>query len=294
VLDSLVRSEAAVYLGLYLAVLAGLAAWEAAAACRPLEAPLRRRWLGNGFLGLLNAIGVRALFPLLGVGWAIVVAERGLGLLPRLGVSTWLAVPVAIAALDGARYGTHRLLHRNPWLWRIHRLHHTDPDQDFTTSLRFHPLEALLDAGVELAVVAALGAPPAAVVLYELAVAVSTPLTHANLSLPARWERHLRRVLVTPDLHRVHHSALPAEMNRNFGSVFSFWDRGLGTYVAEPVLGTRGMSVGLDDFCAPRHLSPLWMLANPLLAPDPPARHEAAATPATGPGRTRALPLGPS
>lgn len=267
-LEDLAGREAAIYFALYLATLAVLAAWEAGAACRTLEAPLRRRWLGNGLLGVLNAVAIRAAFPLLGVGWALAVAERGIGLFAWLDAPGWIAVPGAILALDASRYATHRLLHRVPWLWRIHRLHHTDPDQDFTTSFRFHPLEAALDAAVEIAVVAALGAPPGAVLLYELAVVVSTPLTHANVSLPARGERLLRRVLVTPDLHRVHHSARPAETDSNFGSILSIWDHGLGTWLAEPAGGARGMQVGLAEFRTPRHLSPLWMLANPLLTPD--------------------------
>jgi sterol desaturase/sphingolipid hydroxylase (fatty acid hydroxylase superfamily) len=283
--DDLVRREAALYLWLYLAVLALLAAWEGVAACRALEAPLRRRWLGNGFLAVSNAVLVRALFPMLGVAWAVAVAERGLGLFHRLAAPAWLAAPAAFLALDAARYATHRLLHRAPWLWRLHRTHHSDPDYDFTTSFRFHPFEAVLDAGVELALVAALGAAPGAVLVYVLAVAVSTPFQHANVLIGPRWERVLGGLLVTPGLHRVHHSALASEQASNFGSVLSIWDRWLDTRIAAPALGARNMRVGLAGFRAPRHLSPLWMLANPFLAPDDAPR---AARTATAPRRPSA------
>jgi sterol desaturase/sphingolipid hydroxylase (fatty acid hydroxylase superfamily) len=267
VADALVRHEAVVYGCVWFGGIALAAVLEGLAPLRTPALPLRGRWLRHFALGLLDPLLCRALLPLLEVGAAVAAAEAGVGLLHRVPAPRGLAIALSLLALDAVRYAQHRLLHRVPWLWRLHRMHHTDLDYDFTTALRFHPLEALFSAGVGVVAVAALGVPAAAVVLNEALFVASGFFAHANLRLPARLERALRVALVTPDLHRVHHSAHAGETERNYGSVLPVWDRLFGTYLAHPSGGHAGMTVGLRDFREPRHQALRWMLANPFLAP---------------------------
>jgi sterol desaturase/sphingolipid hydroxylase (fatty acid hydroxylase superfamily) len=170
---------------------------------------------------------------------------------------------LAFAALDLGRYFTHLALHRVPPLWRLHRVHHSDVDYDCTTSLRFHPLESIVTIAVQLALVAALGAPPIAVLVYEIATVSFSLFSHGNLRIPARVERWLRWVVVTPDLHRVHHSAAVDESNANFASVLPWWDRLFRTYRAQPALGHDAMTIGLEDVRDARTRSFGWVLMAP-------------------------------
>jgi sterol desaturase/sphingolipid hydroxylase (fatty acid hydroxylase superfamily) len=153
-----------------------------------------------------------------------------------------------------------------PILWRIHRTHHTDLDFDVSTAIRFHPAEALVMTLAKVAAVAAIGAPVSAVIVYELAYPLTTFWVHANVRLPAGWDRAMRWLVLTPDMHRAHHSIVPHELNSNFGGLFSFWDRLFGTYTHEPAAGHLGMRIGLPSFQDHRHLNLDWMLRNPLLA----------------------------
>jgi sterol desaturase/sphingolipid hydroxylase (fatty acid hydroxylase superfamily) len=269
--ELLIRHEAALYGSAFFGTLALVAAWEALAPRRPLQGSLRARWLRHFALGALDPLLVRACLPLLDVGMAAAAAERGLGLFHHVAAPRWLAGLLSLLALDLVRYAQHRLLHRVPALWRLHRMHHTDVDYDFTTALRFHPLESLLTGATGVCAIAALGAPVEAVVLNEILFATGALFVHGNVRLPRSVDRVLRVALVTPDLHRVHHSARPGETESNYGSVFPFWDRLLGSYVRQPADGHLAMRIGLDGFREARHGSLRWMLANPFLS-EPPAQ----------------------
>jgi sterol desaturase/sphingolipid hydroxylase (fatty acid hydroxylase superfamily) len=253
------------YACVYFGGIAGMATWEALAPRRALICPLRTRWLGNFAVTLIDTLVVRALLPFLSVGAAVFAERRGIGLLHHGALPATAAWLIAFLALDGSRYAQHVALHRVPWLWRLHRMHHTDRDYDFTTALRFHPLESLLTTGFSLAVVIALGLPAGAVSAYEILFAAVALFAHGNVGLPARADRWIRSVVITPDLHRVHHSALDRETHSNFASVSPWWDRAFGTYRAAPALGHDAMRVGLPEFSDPRHQALGWMLVNPWL-----------------------------
>lgn len=261
----------------YFGALALVAAWEWIAPRRAPSLPVQARWIANFAITVLDTLLLRLLLPVAGVALAIAVAERGYGLLNAVEVPLWLAITVTCLVLDLGRYAVHRALHAATLLWRLHGMHHTDGDYDFTTGLRFHPIESIATGAVELALIAALGAPPLAVLVAMTAITISSILAHANAGLPAPIDRIVRRVFVTPDMHRVHHSADRRECDSNYGSLFSFWDRLFATYRAEPAAGHAGMRVGLEGFRDPRHQTLLWMLAFPALRADAPATSRPAA-----------------
>lgn len=225
------------------------------------------RWLQNLVLMLLGNLVARAVFPLMAVGWAVWVREQGWGLEgdgPMVAAGIFL---FAILAMDFTTYAQHVLLHRVPALWRLHRVHHSDGDYDCTTGLRFHPVESVFSMGVRLAVIGLLGLDPAGVGFFELWMMGATLFTHANFHVPPWLERWLRLVMVTPDLHRVHHSADPREFARNYGNIFPWWDRLLGTYRFRPAATQRDMRIGLPDLPGDKPFS-LWaLLAMPLSRP---------------------------
>ena len=230
---------------------------------RALSRSPGRRWLGNMGIALLDFVLVWLLFPVAIIEFGVIAAEAGWGLMPRLGLPAWLALPAAFLLLDLNRYLQHLLLHRIPLLWTLHGMHHTDPDYDATTALRFHPVEAALTFAATLGFIALLGPPPAAVFAHELLAAMVVLLVHGNIALPAGLDRFLRPLLVTPDFHRVHHSREPRETDSNFGAVFSLWDRLFGTAVEQPALGHPGMRIGLPGYDSDRELDIDRMLLHP-------------------------------
>lgn len=237
--------EVALRAGVFLAVFAALAFWERLVPARALTLPRAQRWKANLGLAVVNFLVVRLIVPGSAIALALVAAAEGWGLLNRLALPVWIAVPAAVVLLDLTIYLQHVLFHSVPLLARLHSVHHADPDFDLTTGIRFHPLEILISALIKLAVVAALGAPVMAVVLFELLLNTTAMFNHANASLPAWLERQVRRVLVTPDMHRIHHSVIEAERNSNYGFCLSIWDRLLGTYTPAP----RGeLDIGLADW----------------------------------------------
>lgn len=267
-LEVLQTYESVVYTGAYFGAMAVVALWEAWAPRRWLRAPLRVRWLNNFGAAILNTLISRAVFPAVGVAVAFWAQANQFGLFNALEVPAWFAFVVALLVLDFSRYGQHWALHRVPFLWLVHRCHHTDRDYDFTTGLRFHPFEAFLSTAAQLGVIAALGAPIAAVAVHEILFVVASLMVHANGRLPLRADRVLRRFLITPDFHRVHHSTVFNETNSNFGGIMPWWDYLFGTYVAEPKAGQEKMSIGLPEFWDEKHLKLGWMLANPFLSAD--------------------------
>lgn len=232
-------------IGSFLAVLTGFALLEA---WRPRRVrALRRgpRWIAHAALVLLGAAGARLIAPAGAVGAALHAERSGTGLLEVAGAPEWLAWLVSLVALDLAIYAQHRAFHSVPLLWRLHALHHADRDLDASSGVRFHPGEIVVSLLWKVAVVRLLGAPAAAVVLYEALLACASVATHANLELPAGLERAARVALVTPDLHRVHHSVHLDESGSNFAAVTPLWDRLFGSFRAEPRDGQRGMRLGL-------------------------------------------------
>ena len=206
-------------------------------------------------LVVLNTLVIRMVLPMTAVGMAVIAEHRGWGLLHVAGpIPALLAVAVAILLLDFAIYLQHVLFHAVPILWRVHRMHHADIDVDVTTGTRFHPIEILLSMLIKCATISALGASPMAVLLFEVLLNVGSLFNHANLRLLSQLDRVLRLLVVTPDMHRVHHSAWGVETNTNFGFTFPWWDHLCGTYRAQPRAGHEAMTVGLTYFRDPKYL----------------------------------------
>ena len=262
-MESWIAGESAVR---YYALLGsfGLIAVGEALAPRRLPAPsVRGRWGINIAMTLMLSVIVALVFPVLSVGMAIIAHRGGFGLFNVVEVPFLLACALSFVALDFTRYAAHFALHRFAPLWRLHRVHHSDIDYDCTTALRFHPLEAIVTVGVQVGVVAALGAPPIAVLASEVVTAFAAMFAHANLRMPERVDRRLRWLLVTPDMHRVHHSAEVGESNTNFASVLPWWDYLFGTYRAQPGRGHDAMQIGLAEVRDARARSFGWLLAAP-------------------------------
>ena len=265
--DFLLAHEATIRLSFFLGVLVVMALWEVAAPQRRREIPRLLRWSNNLGIVVIDTLLVRLTFPIAAVGMATLAQARGFGLFNVYAVSGWIAFLVSVAALDLAIYLQHVMFHSVPALWRLHRMHHADLEYDVTTGLRFHPVEILMSMGVKLAVVAVLGPPAAAVLVFEVLLNATAMFNHGNIKLPASVDRVLRLFMVTPDMHRVHHSIDPAETNSNFGFNLTWWDRLLGTYKAEPKLGQQGMTIGIEQFRTQRDLWLDRMLIQPVVGP---------------------------
>ncbi|MGK7866068.1 sterol desaturase family protein [Falsiroseomonas sp. E2-1-a20] len=263
-MDALLANEPLIRLGVFTGVLAVMAGLEAGLPRRARAFARLRRWPSNLGVVALDALVVRLLFPTAAVGVALAVEAQGFGLLPWLNLPQPIAVLVAVILLDLAIYLQHVLFHAVPALWRLHRMHHADLDFDVTTGLRFHPVEIILSMVIKLMVVVALGAPAVAVLIFEVLLNASSMFNHANLRLPAWLDRGLRMILVTPDMHRVHHSVVPQETNSKLGFNLAFWDRLFGTYRAQPAAGHQAMTVGVAQFRDPRELRIDRMLTQPL------------------------------
>ena len=225
-----------------------MAAWELLAPRRHQAAERPLRWPSNLGLVVLDAVLVRILVPTTAVGIALLAEQRGWGLFHSFAVPNWLAVIASIIVLDLAIYLQHVLFHAVPALWRLHRMHHADLAFDVTTGVRFHPIEILLSMLIKLAVVAALGAPALAVLLFEVLLNATSMFSHGNVRVPERLDGILRWIVVTPDMHRVHHSVEVPETNSNFGFNLPWWDRMFGTYCAQPTAGHDAMTIGIEQF----------------------------------------------
>jgi len=231
----------------FLVVFAGMALWERAAPRRPLRWGRRARWLPNLGIAALDTLAVRLAFPAAAVGAAGLASERGWGLLQQMHWPAALVFVASLLALDLAVYLQHVVLHAVPALWRLHLVHHADLDFDVTTGLRFHPLEILLSMLWKIAVVLVLGAPASAVLAFEVLLNATSMFNHGNARIPPALDRVLRWLVVTPDMHRVHHSVLRREANSNFGFNLPWWDRLLGTYRAQPGAGHDAMTIGIEQ-----------------------------------------------
>ncbi len=241
-------NEGTIRISIFLAVFGLMAIWEVLAARRELSAAKGQRWISNLGLVVLDTLVVRLLFPAAAVGVAIAAGEFGWGLFHKLNLPYWLAVVLSIMLLDFAIYLQHVMFHAVPALWRLHMVHHADVDFDVTTGIRFHPIEIVLSMLIKLSVIGILGPPVLAVLFFEVLLNALALFNHANVRIPLSFDRFLRWVIVTPDMHRVHHSVDDTEYTTNFGFNLSWWDRLLGTYLAQPAEGHEGMTIGLPNF----------------------------------------------
>ncbi|MGI8931440.1 MAG: sterol desaturase family protein, partial [Sphingomicrobium sp.] len=249
---------------IFVAVLVLLMGWESSAPRRVLEVKRMQRWPGNVGTVVIGALLVRVFFPAAAVGMAFLAEDEGWGLLNVVAAPDWLKIVSAIILLDLISYGQHVLFHANPWLRRLHRIHHADLDIDVTTGVRFHPIEFLLSMMLKLGSVVLLGAPALAVLIFEVLLNATAMFSHSNVRLAPGLDWWLRRVLVTPDMHRVHHSSVPRETHSNFGFNLPWWDYLFATYRAQPAAGHDGMTIGLRMFRDPAELRLDRMLLQPL------------------------------
>ena len=263
--ETLLSSEVSIRLGFFFGVFAAMAAWELAAPRRQLTQSKAVRWYSNLGIVVLNTVLARIVFPLAPVAVAIVAAERGWGIFNVIDIPPGLAIVAAVVILDFAIYLQHVMVHAVPMLWRLHRMHHADLDFDVTTGARFHPVEILLSIAIKMAVIVLIGAAPVAVLIFEVVLNATSMFNHSNVALPLGLDRVLRLFVVTPDMHRVHHSELPFETNSNFGFNLPWWDRLFGTYRNQPEKGHDAMTIGIDLFRDPGDLHLPKMLAQPFV-----------------------------
>ncbi|MGK2914385.1 MAG: sterol desaturase family protein [Porticoccaceae bacterium] len=264
--EFILTHEISIRLGAFLGAFALVAVWEVLAPRREPLLSRARRWPHNLGLMILNTLTLRLLFPVATVGVAAFVNQRDWGILNYLNPPAAMAVLISLIALDLIIYCQHVLFHAVPALWRLHRVHHADLDYDLTTGIRFHPLEIMLSMLIKFASIAALGPSVAAVVIFEVALNATSLFNHGNLRLPARLDCALRWLVVTPDMHRVHHSVADDEANSNFGFNLPWWDRWLGTYRDQPRGGHQRMMIGIHDHRDPAQVARLTgMLALPFI-----------------------------
>jgi sterol desaturase/sphingolipid hydroxylase (fatty acid hydroxylase superfamily) len=262
---------------LWLGTFALVAVWESFKPRRRLITVTGARWFNNIALTSLGALLAQFCLPLAAFSFAVLAEERGWGLFNQLPLPFWLSCALAVLIMDFATYGIHRLFHVIPALWRCHKIHHTDLDVDCGTAIRHHPIEFLIAAGADLAIIAAIGAPPLAVFIAVALGAVASVFNHGNVAIPTTIDRLLRRIVVTPDMHRIHHSVVVAEGNRNFANLFTWWDYLFSTYQREPRRGHEGMDLGIGDARAAADVTLWQLLAMPFRRP-----HVAVASPSTG------------
>jgi sterol desaturase/sphingolipid hydroxylase (fatty acid hydroxylase superfamily) len=265
----MLENEAAIRLGFFLGTLLVLAFMERWAPRRVLNTPKPARWFANLGIVTANTFIVRFLFPVLPAGFALLCRQEGWGLLNHFQVPYGVAVVAGVVLFDLFIYIQHVLFHHVPSLWRLHGVHHTDLDFDVTTAIRFHPVEIALSMGIKLGLVYLFGPPALSVILFEIILNSTAMFSHSNLRLPLWLDGVLRLVIVTPDMHRVHHSVIIAERNSNFGFNLSIWDRLLGTYRPQPEKGHEGMTIGLANFRDPSRLSLLRLMILPFTARHP-------------------------
>lgn len=263
--EAALAHEPAIRLGFFIGIFAIMILWEIAAPRRDRTISRWVRWPNNLGIVAFNTIMLRLLTPTAAVGLALMAEEGGWGLFNIVAIPVWVAVPLSVMLLDLAIYLQHVMFHAVPVLWRLHRMHHADLDFDVTTGARFHPIEILFSMAIKLAVVAALGPPAIAILIFEVLLNGAAMFNHGNARLPVGLDRFLRWIIVTPDMHRVHHSAVPRETNSNFGFNLPWWDRLCGTYQAQPAAGHQGMTIGISQFRSPRELWLDRMLIQPFL-----------------------------
>ena len=255
--------EPYIRLAAFAGVFAVMALWEVLGPRRKQAVGRGWRWPNNLGVVVVDVLLVRILFPTTAVGLALIAEARGFGLFNVAGLPMWVGLLASVVILDFAIYLQHVLFHAVPALWRLHRMHHADLDIDVTTGVRFHPIEILISLLIKIAAILALGIPVVAVILFEVVLNVTSMFNHSNVSMPAWLDRALRLIVVTPDMHRVHHSILRRETDSNFGFNLPWWDRLFGTYRAQPAEGHERMTIGIERFRLPREQRLDRMLTQP-------------------------------
>ncbi len=263
----LMANETLIRISFFLGMLVAMAAWEVAKPRRRLKNPRLIRWASNLGISVVDMIIVRMAYPLAAVGMALLAEEHGWGLFNLVNMPISLAFPISVLAFDLGIYLQHVMFHSIPALWRLHRMHHADLEFDVTTGVRFHPVEMLLSMGIKMAIVLVIGPPAIAVLVFEVLLNATAMFNHSNVHLPLAVDRILRWFVVTPDMHRIHHSIYPSETNSNFGFNLPWWDRLLGTYRAQPKESHETMIIGIKQFRTQRDLWLDRMLIQPLLGP---------------------------
>jgi len=248
-------NEKAIRPAVFVGMLVVMGLWEVFAPMRQRSLTRLLRWSNNLGLVVLNTMVVRFLFPAAAVGVAAYVEANNWGLMNYYDIPFVLAVVICVIAQDFIIYLQHVLVHAVPALWRLHRVHHADPDFDMTTGLRFHPIEIILSMLIKFAAIVVLGAPVLAVIIFEVILNAGAMFNHGNIKLPKRMDSLLRWVIVTPDMHRVHHSVEDDEANSNFGFGLTWWDRLFGTYIDQPRQGHTGMKIGIHHYNDPKQVS---------------------------------------
>jgi len=237
--------EPIIRMSAFFTVFAVMALWEVLSPRRQLTTSKWVRWGNNIGIVFLNSFLLRLAFPAAAVGMALLAQERGWGMFNVYEVPGWFAILASVVIMDFVIWLQHVMVHAIPLLWRLHRMHHADLDFDVTTGSRFHPIEIFLSMGIKFATILLLGPPAVAVVIFEVVLNATAMFNHGNVRLPLALDRVLRMVLVTPDMHRVHHSVEDDETNSNFGFALSIWDRLFGTYRGQPRGGHESMSIGI-------------------------------------------------
>jgi sterol desaturase/sphingolipid hydroxylase (fatty acid hydroxylase superfamily) len=255
--------EIAARLGIFAIVFVALALWEVLAPRRPLAVGRLKRWPSNFGVLAVDALLVRLLIPTAAVGAAIYAAGNGLGLFNWLQLRLSVGAILGFLILDFTVWAQHWLFHHVPLLWRLHRMHHADLDIDVTTGVRFHPIEILISLAIKIAVIVAFGIPPVGVFAFEVALNATSMFNHSNARMPPWLDRVLRLLVVTPDMHRVHHSIVRAETDSNFGFNLPWWDWMFGTYRRDPQAGHDGMTIGIPQFRDPKEQRLDRMLTQP-------------------------------
>ena len=246
--EYITEHENAFRLSFFFGTLLVMALWETIAPKRALTVSRALRWANNLGLVFLNSFILRLIFPVAAAGVAAFAAEHGWGLLNYYSLPLGLSVILSIIVMDLVIYLQHVLVHAVPVLWRLHRVHHADLDYDVTTGARFHPIEIIFSMLIKFATIVVIGAPVIAVILFEIILNAMAMFNHGNVGLPKTLDKLLRWFVVTPDMHRIHHSIEDDETNSNFGFNLSCWDRVFGTYREQPRGGHQGMIIGIRTF----------------------------------------------
>jgi sterol desaturase/sphingolipid hydroxylase (fatty acid hydroxylase superfamily) len=257
--------EGLIRLGCFFGVFATMTAWEILAPRRVLTTSKSARWLNNMGIVFINTVTLRLLLPIMAIHIAVTAQQNSWGLLNNFQLPHWFEVVVGVLILDLIIYLQHIMFHTVPFFWGLHMMHHADLDFDVTTGLRFHPIEIWMSMGIKISAVVVFGTSALSVLIFEIILNATAMFNHGNVKLPLNIDRILRFFVITPDMHRVHHSVTIRETNSNFGFNFPWWDRFLGTYRDQPAAGHEGMTIGLSQFRDEKRLTLPWMLALPFI-----------------------------
>jgi sterol desaturase/sphingolipid hydroxylase (fatty acid hydroxylase superfamily) len=259
------ENELQIRLSFFIGILTIIALWEVLFPRRKLQYSKFIRWYSNIGISFLSSFLMRLIFPLLAVEFAILATSYNWGLFYILNFSHWLLIPISVLLLDFVIYMQHRLFHKVPLLWRLHKMHHSDLDYDVTTAIRFHPIEIMLSMFIKIAMILLFGVPVLAVIIFEILLNGMALFNHGNIYIPPRIDKFLRLFVVTPDMHRVHHSLVTKETHSNFGFNFPWWDRFFHTYIDQPEKNHTSMTIGIPEFRKKKYLHIYWLLAQPFI-----------------------------